>query len=211
MRKGSRIINYIPEQYKDRARAISELEYNLREEEKCQTRVKMGWTDLELSKKVRGTRKWEKVILPEGLPEINLSGSSGKADSWSPPPGRPGQERKEKRGRESTGSPELNKQKVSRKEVDSAPDDSDYDRSDVEETDRMAKGKDEVWKETIETAELVGEATITPSKDGEGLRKTPDIGFISSITGTPSRNTPSLTHAASPILSKSCRKPMGQI
>ena len=118
--------------------------------------------------------------------------------------------RREKKREEESLLAELIKQKVSRKEVESASDDSNANRIDVEETDLMAKGKEKDWKETIEKAELV-EATITPSKDGEGLRKTPDIGFISSITGTPSRSTPSMIHAASPILSKSTRKPMGQI
>ena len=75
MRRGSRIINYIPKEFKDRARGISDIEYKLRLEEKYQTRVKMGWTDLELSKKVRGSGRWERVILPEGLPTVNLSSS----------------------------------------------------------------------------------------------------------------------------------------
>ena len=53
MRKESRIKTYIPRQLNDRASAISEFEYNLREVEKCRTKVKMGLRDLQLFKKDR--------------------------------------------------------------------------------------------------------------------------------------------------------------
>ena len=48
MRKESRVKTYIPRQFRDRARAISEIEYNLREVKKCKTKVKMGFKDLQL-------------------------------------------------------------------------------------------------------------------------------------------------------------------
>ena len=68
----------------------------------------MGWTDLELHKKLRGTKKWEKVPLPANLPPVNLKASpppSAALTSQSPPPGRPRlQSIREKRGRESSGS-----------------------------------------------------------------------------------------------------------
>ena len=48
MRKESRVNTYIPRQFRDRARAISEIEYNLREVKKCKTKVKMGFKDLQL-------------------------------------------------------------------------------------------------------------------------------------------------------------------
>ena len=60
MRKESRITNYIPRQFKDRLRAVSEFDYNLRLDKKYQTRIKMGIQDLELHKKLRGTRKMGK-------------------------------------------------------------------------------------------------------------------------------------------------------
>jgi hypothetical protein len=44
----------------------------------------------------------------------------------------------------------------------------------------------------------VGEATITPTKDGEGLQKQPDTGVV-----TPVEGTPSIFHLDSPIISKS--------
>ena len=65
MRHGSRIINFVPRQFKDRSRAIGEIEYKLRKEENYQTRLKMGMQDLELWKKVRGMNsRWERVLLP---------------------------------------------------------------------------------------------------------------------------------------------------
>ena len=86
MRKESRILNYIPDEFEERYSEIRNIEYNLRQEEKCQTRVKMGLNDLVLSKKVRGTGKWQRVILPEGLSEVDLSRSKVKVVfSLSPP------------------------------------------------------------------------------------------------------------------------------
>ena len=108
MRRESRIINYIPRQFNDRARALAEIDYNIRLDKNFQTRIKMGWTDLELHKKLRGTKKWEKVPLPDNLPPVNLrakSPSSATVASQSPPPGRPRlQSSRIKRGRDSSGS-----------------------------------------------------------------------------------------------------------
>ena len=42
MRSGSRILYYVPRQFKYRAKAIREIEYQLRHAEKFQTRIKMG-------------------------------------------------------------------------------------------------------------------------------------------------------------------------
>ena len=76
MRKESRIQTYIPKEFRDRARAISEIEYNIREVEKCKTKVKMGLNDLQLFKKERGG-KWEHVPLPEDeLPPVDLGPGS---------------------------------------------------------------------------------------------------------------------------------------
>ena len=58
------------------------------------------------------------------------------------------------------------------------------------------------WSEAIATAELVGEATISPAKVGKWLQRKPDHGTVLSVTGTPSK----LSFAdspASPILSRS--------
>ena len=91
MRKESRIINYIPPQYEDRGNNIKNIEKTLREEGRYQTRVKMGVLDLELSKKDRGgSGKWERVPLPKGMAEPNISESRGAGGmSTSPAPGRP--------------------------------------------------------------------------------------------------------------------------
>ena len=62
------------------------------------------------------------------------------------------------------------------------------------------------WKEKVEAAKLVGEATISPSKEGEGLMKKPDVGAFVSVVGTPVKQN--LVHdlSASPILHRSVRK-----
>ena len=166
MRKGSRIINYIPPQFIDRARAIGDIEYELRHRENFQTRIKMGLKDLELWKKVRGmNQRWERVDLPSNLPPVDMNVTADRPDleSLSPPPGRPGQSRKaEKRGRGSSGS-EAGSEKKNPK------------------TSRLETS----WSETLEKADLVGESNITPTKPGEGLQRRPDTGFVFSVIGTP--------------------------
>ena len=120
------------------------------------------------------------MTLPRNLPPVDLSmtGGSLDLDAMSPPPGRPGGgvcSKPEKRDRESTGS----------------------------ETDQSnPKASKVTWSEAIETAELVGESTISPAKVGEGLQRKPDHGTVLSVTGTPNK----LSFAdspASPILSRS--------
>ena len=37
------------------------------------------------------------------------------------------------------------------------------------------------WKEKSEAAQLVGEATISPTKEEEGLMKKPDVGAFMSV------------------------------
>ena len=90
MRKESRIMNYIPRQFRERARAIGEIEYRLRKEQNFQTRIKMGLNDLELWKKIRGMNgRWERVSLPPNLPSIDMNSPvGGLVSSTSPPPGR---------------------------------------------------------------------------------------------------------------------------
>ena len=51
MRRESRVQTYIPREFKERARAISEFEYELREREKCKTKVRMGYHDLQVLKR----------------------------------------------------------------------------------------------------------------------------------------------------------------
>ena len=105
MRKESRITNYIPRQFNDALRAISAIDYTLREDKKYQTRIKMGLLGLELHKKLRGSKLWEKVCLPGNIPPVDLSSRPAASESTSPPPGRPRFESsRDKRGRDSTGS-----------------------------------------------------------------------------------------------------------
>ena len=177
------------------------------------------WQDLELSKKIRNTNKWEHVTLPlEELPQVELNILPESHMTTSPPPGRPGHDyRSQKRDRESSGSQsELQQPKVSRKGSNGETGKIDTDGED--ETDletgshKASSGGSNSFREIVEKADLVGEATVSPSKDGEGLKKTPDLGFIHSITGTPSRNMPiqNENSPTSPILTKSSRIPMYQ-
>ena len=198
MRKESRIITYIPKQFYNRFRTISEFEYNLREEEKCRTRIKMGLRDLQLFRKDGPGGKWELVSLPTGLPPVELNSSSSLAESGSPAPGRPGQSVAEKRNRDSTGSStEDNTPKVARKE--SEVNDSEIVKG--KEGDRLDR---EAWRESLEAANLVGEATISPGKEG-GLQRRLDLGAVMSITGTPIKPN-SQDQIGSPIFSNPARK-----
>ena len=187
MRKESRIQTYIPRQFRDRARAMKEIEYNLRQEEKCKTRIRMGLKDLQLYKKERGG-KWEQVVLQEGeLPPVDLGPSS--QGSASPPPGRPCQARGDKRNRESSGSPTGVILKAARKEND--------------EVDKVTD-----WAKTVEEADLVRNSpSISPVQKGKGLTKQPDVGLVMSITGTPNKAIqPPLSDVSSPVFTKQVRK-----
>ena len=119
MRRDSRIKNYIPKEFMERARALAEIEYKIREGDKFRTKVKMGIKDLELFKKARYGGKWELVPVVEAeLPPVDLGMSSrspSRTETGSPAPGRPCQSRTEKRGRESTGSPAGSNPKTARK------------------------------------------------------------------------------------------------
>ena len=190
MRKEARILNYIPPEFEERYIDIRDIEYSIRQDENCQTRIKMGIMDLELSKKIRGSGRWQRVPLPPGLAKIDLARTGVKAgdqgQAWgtlSPAPGRPGQERSSKRGRSSPGSPEGQSNPKTARE-----DTAESVRSDTREKS---------WQETIEKADLVTESQITPTKDNVGLVKVADTGIITSITGTPAQQS-----LQSPIISK---------
>ena len=191
MRKESRIMNYIPRQFRERARAIGEIEYRLRKEQNFQTRIKMGLNDLELWKKMRGMNsRWEKVSLPRNLPRIDMSSPVRGSVSTSPPPGRPDGQGV-KRDRESTGSESGKKNsKNARKDLNDTSDNSVDD-----------------FSEKVKKANLVGEATISPIKHGEGLFKKPDRGAVFSVTGMSAKHTiVEEDFAGSPILSRSTRR-----
>ena len=194
MRKAARIINFIPAAFEERYLDIREIEFNLRQEEDCQTRVKMGINDLELSKKVRGSGRWQRVPLPAGLAGVNLvkehvGPQEQEVVTLSPAPGRPRQDRPGKRGRESPGSPAGQSNAKSARE----------NISDVEDS---RKEEEKNWEETIKEANLVTESQITPTKEDEGLVKATDVGIFTSISGTPTQHS-----LQSPIITKHSRIP----
>ena len=106
MRKESRIIMYVPKQFYERFSSLSTHGYNIRKEEKCQTRIKMGQRDLVLFKRFRG-EKWEHVPLPEDLPHVELSSFSRQ-----PAPGRPVQGREGTADQHNEGSSQVGKEVV---------------------------------------------------------------------------------------------------
>ena len=146
----------------------------------------MGLQDLELWKKIRGGKnRWERVVLPPNLPPVDCAVSADSTvdiiESQSPPPGRPGS-RTEKRDRESTGSEE--NCSVRRKQ---------------------SKKENINFAEALKQADLVGDATISPVKEGEGLQRNLDSGIVLSISGTPAKHF-NLETPNSPILSSRCSK-----
>ena len=190
MRKESRIINFIPKQFSDRVRAISEIDYNIRLDKSYQTRIKMGLTDVELHRKLRGTTRWEKVSLPGNLPPVNLRARSpppAALASLSPPPGRPRlQSTRDKRGRDSSGSEtEQNNPKVA-KQSEGGKDSTEKD---------SAVDLVKVWMNSVSEATLVTEGSNSP------VKASPDPGLFTSIQGTPAKSLSELTYIQSPILS----------
>ena len=191
MRKESRVINYIPRQFQDRLFAISNLDYNIRSDKTYQTRIKMGIQDLELHKKLRGSKKWERVPLPSNLPPVDLSDRPAPVLSDSPPPGRPGHQYSRgsnKRDRDSTGS---NTDQICSKVVKL-----------VTDGERDITGDDDAsFDQLIEKADLVTEGSSSPS-----LRDIRDPGSIISIQGTPAKLTSQANlQQQSPIISRSTK------
>ena len=193
MRKESRVRTYIPRQFRDRARAISEIEYEMREVEKCKTKIKMGLKDLQLYKKVGRGARWELVELPEAeLPPVDLgSGSPSRQVTTSPAPGRPQQSRPDKRGRDSMGSPAGTDAKSARKETESEDDDIGKTNSD--------------WSKALKAANLVSDKSVvvSPVHGGGGLVRQLDHGAVMSVSGTPSKTVKSIDSVMnSPIFSR---------
>lgn len=87
-RKDHRVIRWIPQQMFNRFTAIQSLAYSIRKDEGLKTRVKIGWTDFELSTRVPTSTVWHARMLPSNLPNIDMVLNSASPDS--PPPGRPG-------------------------------------------------------------------------------------------------------------------------
>ena len=106
MRKESRVMIYIPKQFHNRYDDLAGHEYKLRKFENFQTRIKWGWRDLELHKKIRGAEKWQRVELPEDLRKVDMNPQRSSI-SLSPAPGRPGQDEGGKRRRVPTAAKSL--------------------------------------------------------------------------------------------------------
>ena len=204
MRKESRIINYIPKEFHERWRAISEFDYNIRLDRKYQTRVKMGWTGLELHKKLRGTGKWERVNLPNNLPPVNLNASlpspaRATPTSQSPPPGRPRHPPTPPSQSPSPGRLRHQSSRDKRERESSGSDSEQINPKVAKQSGEVTDGESE-WVESVNNANLVTEGTGSPG-DRNDSRLVLDPGQITSIQGTPAKAVPTYSHVASPILS----------
>ena len=186
MRKESRVTNYFPRQFKDRLRAVSEFDYNLRQDKRYQTRIKMGLLDLELHRKLRGSKKWERISLPTNLPPVDMSSKPSEQVSDSPPPGRPGSEgTRGKRGRGSDSSSDEGQNSTKVKKI-----------SDTET--QPGVDKETEWLENLKKADLVSEE---PTINGDEQRDDP--GNFTSIQSTPAKQLLSQVYSQSPILTRS--------
>ena len=180
IRKDSRINNYIPRQFNDTLKAISAIDFNIRQNRQYQTRIKMGFKGLELHKKLRGSRRWEKVSLPTNLPPVNLS-SRPVSESASPPQGRPRlASTREKRGRGSSGSGSDSEQLVAK-----------VARKDPEKVEVAGDGEEN------------GKIDLDSSGIGKHQQLGHDPGSITYIQGTPVKAYSLNLSVQSPILSRS--------
>ena len=59
MRKESRILTYIPREFHNRFEAIRDLANGMRHMQRCKTRIKMGYMDLQLHRKDRDNGMWQ--------------------------------------------------------------------------------------------------------------------------------------------------------
>ena len=167
MRKESRILTYIPKEFHSRFVAIRDIENSIRLEEKCKTRVKMGFMDLQLHKKDRLIGKWQLVSLPAGLPPVELGISPKKADSGSPAPGRPGQVGCDKRSRESSDSSTgENTPKAARTDT---KEDSSTNTSDVDSAIPVKEKTAQDNSGKVIEEESYCPASPAPSKSGSGF------------------------------------------
>ena len=94
MRKECNIITFIPDEYRERAAEIEKLAFELRHSTPSySTKVRWGWGDLILERKLRGSREpYRSVNLP-GLPPVDLSATPRVrlaviSPTDSPAPGR---------------------------------------------------------------------------------------------------------------------------
>ena len=70
---------------------------------------------------------------------------------------------------------------------------------------KQSKGDDGDFIQALKQANLVGDATISPVKEGEGLQKKIYSGIVLSVSGTPAKQF-SLETPNSLIISSRCSK-----
>ena len=176
---------YVPKELYARFRAISLLAFKMREDSgrTINTRITMGKDDFVLQQrsKTAGVKGWGKAVtLPEDLPGLELSQrrpplSPGEAPGRSPLTPEQ-EERKKRKGRSSSGS------------SSSSP---------------PLKRTELSLQEELAAAVLVSKCTIETPPPGEGLLAPPEVGLVTSVQGTPVRQTQLLQNIEerSPIIS----------
>ena len=168
----------------------------------------MGPRDLQLHKKDRSTGSWILVPIPETFPEVELRTPPGSSGSSSPAPGRPSQERYDKRTRESSGSStDQNTPKVARKVDHQEENGSEAaDQRNGKSLEQMRIARENAWREEIENANLVSDAPIIPENDEDALVHKLDVGKVTSICGTPMKAVSSQdNHTESPVFTNTRR------
>ena len=173
--------------------ALRDLGYNIRHEEDCKTRIKMGFKDLLLDKKDKVTGRWTRVKVDFELPPVELNKLVEKEDLGSSSPGRTDQDRRSKRDRESSGSTGSSTPKMLRTE-------------NISNNSALKKAQDEKnpHEESFETrlrkADLVS-VGASPLVDETGIQNKTDIGSVVSVISTPLISSVN-THTASPVFKK---------
>ena len=72
--------------------------------------------------------------------------------------------------------------------------------------DQPKSNETDDWTKTVEAANLVGEATISPVQEGVGLQRQPDRGSVVSVTATPSKASHQMNFSASPVFKNPPKK-----
>ena len=88
VKQDHRVLRWYPKQMYNRYRAVESIAYEIRKNQKYKTRVKVGRDDIELSIKETGSTLWKKHLLPDSLPNFDMTETWTSLPS-SPPPGRP--------------------------------------------------------------------------------------------------------------------------
>ena len=170
MRKGvegaekAEVINYIPKELFTRYKAVTKIGNEARYEsgKTINFRVTLGDEDFRLQYKTRGSKFWDTPVhLPEDLPGIEHQLPQGNRSPGEAPgrrPLKPEQEKTSKRGRPASTSTGL--------------------------TPPNKKSADD----DLEAVSLVGEATITPVKEGEGLMAACKIDYLRTFEVTAARS-----------------------